>query len=92
MVQRFYVIGAVVCLTAVAAAGQQRSEAELVERTLAIVGGSAITLSDVQTAMALGLVGGVTELEAATEALVERALILREVERYAPPEPEASRI
>jgi hypothetical protein len=64
---------------------------ELVERTLAIVGGSAITLSDVQTAMALGLVDA-PNLDRATELLVERALILREVERYAPPEPTADRL
>ena len=71
-------------------AGQGR--AELVERTLAIVGGSAITLSDVQAAMALGLVRSTTDINVATEALVDRALMLREVDRYAPPEPDAARI
>jgi hypothetical protein len=65
---------------------------ELVERTLAIVGGNAITLSDVRAAMALGLVPQAADVNAATEALVERALKLREVERYAPPEPDAARI
>lgn len=64
---------------------------ELVERTLAIVGGAAITLSDVRTAIALKLVD-TNDLDVATEALVQRALILREVERYAPPEPDASDI
>jgi hypothetical protein len=59
---------------------------ELVERTLAIVGGSAITLSDVRTAMALGVVD-TREEAVAIEALVQRMLILREVDRYAPPEP-----
>jgi hypothetical protein len=64
---------------------------QLIERTMAIVGGSAITLSDVRTAMTLRLVDG-TDVNAATEQLVERALILREVERYAPPEPAAAQI
>ena len=64
---------------------------ELVERTLAIVGGTALTLSDVRTAMALGLID-TKEDDVATEALVQRALILREVERYAPAEPNAAEI
>jgi hypothetical protein len=57
----------------------------LIERTLAIVGGRVITWSDQRTAMALGLVEG--GADAALERLVERELMLREVERYAPPEP-----
>ena len=64
--------------------------AELIERTLAIVGGQAVTLSDVRTALALNLVapGSATDpVAAATELLVERTLVLREVDRYAPPEP-----
>jgi hypothetical protein len=59
---------------------------------MAIVAGSAITLSDVRTAMALGLVPDATDESAATSALVNRALMLREVERYAPPEPDPARI
>lgn len=64
---------------------------ELVERTLAIVGGAAITLSDVRTAITLGLID-TREVDVATEALVQRALILREVERYAPAEPNPAAI
>ena len=67
------------------------AQPELVERTVAIVGGSAITLGDVRTAMTLGLVE-TSDVSVATEALVQRALILREVERYAPPEPDAKTI
>ena len=61
----------------------------LVERTVAIVGGAVITLSDVRTALALGLVeaaGPDAEREAARR-LVERWLVLHEVSRFAPPEP-----
>ena len=64
---------------------------ELVERTLAIVGGTALTLSDVRTAIALGLLD-TKDADVAIEALVQRALILREVERYAPAEPSTAQI
>ena len=76
----------IVSMLASAAAATQ----ELVERTLVIVGGSAITLSDVRTAMTLGLVNASSDVAAATEQLVDRALMLREVDRYAPPEPDAA--
>ena len=57
---------------------------------MAIVGNQVITLSDVRTALALGLIPGSPEpasIDRATERLVERLLVLREVQRYAPPEP-----
>ncbi len=69
-----------------AAAGQET----LVERTVAVVGGAAITLSDVRTAVALGLVDGDERTGAAR--LVERWLILHEVSRFAPPEPTLAEI
>lgn len=70
------------------ASGSQSGE--LIERTLAIVGGQVITLSDVQIASALGLVesaGAGKDLDRAIEALIDRVLMLREVQRYAPPQP-----
>lgn len=63
---------------------------ELIERTLAIVGGQAITLSDVRAALSLGLIAHPADanpIPAAARALVDRALVLREVDRYAPPDP-----
>lgn len=66
------------------------SQPELIDRTLAIVGGQAITLSDVRGALALGLIEtppATDVIAAATRALIERMLVLREVDRYAPPEP-----
>lgn len=66
------------------------AQGELIERTLAIVGGQVITLSDARTALALGLVDGTGQADpiaAAATRLVERQLVLREVQRYAPPEP-----
>ena len=69
------------------------AQPELLDRTLALVGGQAITLSDVRAAIALGLVdhpkAGVGEV---TSRLVDRELILREVQRYAPPTPEESMV
>ena len=61
----------------------------LVERTVAIVGGAVITLSDVRTALALGLVeaSGPDAERVATTRLIERWLVLHEVSRFAPPEP-----
>jgi hypothetical protein len=77
-------------LTAATAVAQET----LVERTVAIVGGAAITLADVRTALALGLVEAEdAEAErAATTRLVERALVLQEVSRFAPAEPAASAV
>jgi hypothetical protein len=63
---------------------------ELIERTLAIVGGQVITLSDARAAETFGLVevgASADRVGALTARLVERELILREVRRYAPPEP-----
>jgi hypothetical protein len=63
---------------------------ELIERTLAIVGNQAITLMDVRAALALKLVEappGAEQIDAATERLIDRTLMIREVERYAVPEP-----
>ena len=66
---------------------------ELIERTLVIVSGRVITLADVRTALALGLVeGGEASdgVDHATEQLIDRTLMLREVQHYAPPEPSAA--
>ena len=61
---------------------------ELIERTLALVAGQPITLNDVRAALALGLVDvAASDVEAATAELVDRELVLREVQRYAPPAP-----
>jgi hypothetical protein len=64
-------------------------EQELIERTLALVGGQPITLSDARAAIAFGLVSAERsdDIPAITGLLVDRALILREVQRYAPPAP-----
>jgi hypothetical protein len=66
----------------------------LLERTLAIVGTQVITLSDARAAIRLGLVASAPTADPAsvTQLLVDRELVLREVQRYAPPAPSASAV
>lgn len=68
----------------------------LLERTLALVGGQPITLSDARAAIALGLIeipkDAADPIAGATTLLVDRELVLREVQRYAPPPPAESEI
>jgi hypothetical protein len=70
--------------------------AQLVDRILAVVGGTPITLSDVDAAIVFGLVPVDRRVadsqRAALEALIERRLQLSEVDRYLPPEPAAAEI
>lgn len=93
MLQKLRTAAAVAAL-ALVAAGVQRVAAQemLIERTVAIVGGAVITLSDVRTAVALRLVdvGGPQPLEMSAKRLVERWLMLHEVDRFSPPEPSAA--
>jgi len=68
---------------------------QLLDRTLALVGGQPITLSDARAAMALGLVAAdrsADPIPGVTARLVDRELILREVQRYAPASPPQSAI
>ncbi len=68
---------------------------ELLDRTLALVGGQPITLSDARAAMALGLVPAdrsADPIPGVTARLVDRELILREVQRYAPAPPSESAV
>ena len=65
-------------------------EGQTIDRVLASVGGRLVTASDVRAARELGLVpstGPAVDDRAVLEQLVERLLVLDEVERYAPPEP-----
>ena len=70
----------------------QAPRGDLIERTLAIVGTQVITLSDARAAIRLGLVEAGREAEPmpVTQLLVDRELVLREVQRYAPPAPSES--
>ena len=64
------------------------AQPDILDRTLALVGGQAITLSDVRAAIELGLIeDGSSNVAEMTARLVDRELILREVQRYSPPAP-----
>lgn len=66
---------------------------ELLDRTVALVGGQPITLSDTRAAIALGLIAaGTSSPEDAVAQLIRRELILREVQRYAPAPPSSSAV
>jgi hypothetical protein len=71
------------------------ARAEIVDRVMAVVNGAIMTQSDVYGALALGIVdpaGASDPVGAALEQLIERELVLAEVNRYAPPEPSAQDI
>ena len=68
---------------------------EIIDRVLAVVAGDVIMLSDVTAARDLGLVplgSGPDPVRNALSRLIDRSLILAEVDRYAPPEPAADAI
>jgi hypothetical protein len=69
--------------------------ADVIDRVLAVVGGQIITLSDVNAALRFGLVPAdvsTDPVDAALQRLIDRRLMLAEVERYAPPEPSPAAI
>ena len=69
------------------------ASAEVIDRVLAVVGGSLITLTDVNASLELGLVPppeGDDPVRGALSRLIDRELQLAEVDRYAPPEPSSA--
>ena len=69
------------------------AKGEVIDRVLAVVSGSLITLSDVNAAYDLGLVkprGSGDRVRDVLSQLIDRELQLAEVDRYAPPEPSAA--
>ena len=77
-------------LLAAAALGGGVARAEIIDRILAVVDGSIITQSDLLGALRLGLLGpepSRASIPEVLDRLIERRLILSEVERYAPPDP-----
>jgi hypothetical protein len=69
------------------------AQPELIERTLALVGGQPITLGDTRAATQLGLLDA--NLSPGSDVLsrmVDRELIMREVQRYDPTAPSESAV
>ncbi len=84
---RRWLVGAVCLVWLSSVSGRQ-----LLERVAARVNGHAITLTDVRAALALGLVdapAGANQEDVATDGLIDRQLVLAEVARFTPPEPDA---
>lgn len=80
-------------LAALVAGAQAR--AETIDRVLAVVAGQLITLTDVNAARDLGLQSADNApdpLRAILSKLIDRELVLAEVERYAPAEPSADAV
>jgi hypothetical protein len=87
---RWGVAAALVACLAVA------GRAEMVDRVMAVVAGDLVLMSDVQAARELGLtVAAAPAADAGRDVLsrlIDRALILAEVERFAPPEPDQAAV
>jgi hypothetical protein len=62
---------------------------QLLDRVLARVDSAAITVTDVQAALGLGIVSGASPdpIAAGTQQMIDRQLELVEVQRFPPPEP-----
>jgi hypothetical protein len=83
-------LGASVCLVLVCCLAPLTAQQLLLDRVLARVEGNAITLTDVRAAVGLGIATG-NESEA-LQAVIDRYLVLSEVQRFPPPEPAAAAI
>jgi hypothetical protein len=85
------IAAAVICAASVAPV----LRAEVIDRVLAVVGGQLIMLTDVIAARDLQLVpvdAGPDATRAILTRLIDRELVLAEVDRYAPPEPTADAV
>lgn len=72
------------------------AHAEVIDRILAVVGGQPLTLSDVTAARQFGLIeppaGTADPVAYVIDRLIDRTLMLAEVDRFQPPEPDAVEI
>jgi hypothetical protein len=78
------------CVYGAVTIGHPPAYAQVLDRILAVVDGTPITQSDVAAAIRLTLVPGTATADpiaVVLDRLIERHLMLAEVERYAPPEP-----
>ena len=69
------------------------SAQQLLDRVVARVNGTAVTLTDVKAGIALGIVASSGASESvAIDQMIDRQLVLSEVVRFVPPEPDAAAI
>jgi hypothetical protein len=84
-----------VCVLILVGGSRAVAASEIIDRVLAVVAGNLIMLSDVTAAREFGLVAHGAAPDPIRETLsrlIDRAIILAEVERYAPPEPDADAV
>jgi hypothetical protein len=84
-----------VCVLILAGGFPAGAASEIIDRVLAVAAGNLIMLSDVTAALEFGLVApgpAPDPVRDALSRLIDRAIILAEVERYAPPEPDADAV
>ncbi|HJO39127.1 MAG: hypothetical protein QGG24_07320 [Vicinamibacterales bacterium] len=77
----------VLALTLAGLAAVQSARADIIDRIVAVVGPDVIMLSDVRAVTTLGLMPDAADDEAVIAQLIDRALILAEVNRFIVPEP-----
>ncbi len=85
---------ALVILTLIVA-GLSTGRADVIDRILAVVSGGLILQTDAEAAIRLQLVAlptGTDRIQGALDRLIERRLMLIEVDRYGPPEPSLAEI
>jgi hypothetical protein len=75
--------------------GAPANAEQLIDRVLARIGTTAVTMTDVRAAIELGLVDvkpGEDPQSAALQRLIDRQLQLKEVARFSPPDPPAAEV
>lgn len=85
----------IVALGLLAASLAAPVRADVIDRILAIVGPQLVTLSDVHAALALKLVEPTATADRIGDALsflIDRRLVMAEVDRYVPPEPDETAV
>ena len=88
-------VGLAVAMWCALLGARQASAQDVIDRVLAVAAGEVITLSDVRVAIDLGRVTpppGSDAVRAGLSLLIDRALMLDEVDRFAPPEPAADAV
>lgn len=86
----YIAIGGLTAAALLLASAPARAADEVIDRVLAVASGEVITLSDVRGAIELGRVqaGNVADpTRVVLSQLIDRVLVLSEVDRFAPPEP-----
>ncbi|HAK56242.1 MAG: hypothetical protein QF463_06330 [Vicinamibacterales bacterium] len=85
-------VGWALALTLACLAAALPARADIIDRIVAVVGADVIMLSDVHAVTTLGLMPDAADDEAVIARLIDRALVLAEVNRFIVPEPDVDLI